>query len=164
MPDGSGPNGPSHDEDFYAWTQYQAEVLRALPTNDNRFDREHVAEEIEDLGNSERAAVRSEVRRVLEHLLKLTYSPAVDPRSDWIVSIINARSELEDRLTTTLRRDVQGNLDRLYRQVRDAAEAGLHRYGERGAAAELPSACPYTFDQIVTAGWYPTPSRDTDPS
>jgi hypothetical protein len=56
------PDGPRYDEDFYAWTQYQAVVLRTLATSDNRFDREHLAEEIEDLGNSERNAMRSEVR------------------------------------------------------------------------------------------------------
>src|SRR5260370_33017588 len=61
------PDGPRYDDDFYAWTQYQAEVLRSLKTRDNRFDREHVAEEIEDLGKSERDTVRSGVRRILEH-------------------------------------------------------------------------------------------------
>jgi len=65
------PDGPRYDDDFYAWTQYQAEVLRSLKTRDNRFDREHVAEEIEDLGKSERDAVRSQIRRIVERLLKL---------------------------------------------------------------------------------------------
>src|SRR5712692_7992130 len=99
MPDGPRPNGPRYDDDFYAWTQYQADVLRSLRTRDNRFDREHVAEEIEDLGRNHRDAVRSEVRRILEHLLKLAYSPAAEPRSERMVSIANARAELEDRLT-----------------------------------------------------------------
>ena len=39
MPDGPGSSGPDYDEDFYAWTQYQAEVLRSMPCDDNRFDR-----------------------------------------------------------------------------------------------------------------------------
>lgn len=157
MPPDGTPNGPSYDDDFYAWTQFQAEVLRALPASDNRFDREHVAEEIEDLGKSERAAVRSEIRRIVEHLLKLAHSPAADPRSDWTVSIINARAELEDRLTATLRHDVQTNLQRLYTRAREAAEAGLRRYDELGAAANLPSVCPYTLDQIINPGWFPEP-------
>jgi len=157
MPDGPRPAGPGYDDDFYAWTQHQAEVLRSLPTNDTRFDREHVSEEIEDLGRNERAAVRSEIRLVLEHLLKLAYSPASDPRADWTVSIINARAELEDRLTATLRRDVETNLEKLYERAREAAEAGLRRYAESADAADLPPACPYTLDQILGAGWYPEP-------
>ena len=40
------PERPRYEDDFYAWTQFQAAVLRLLPTSDNRFDREHVAEEI----------------------------------------------------------------------------------------------------------------------
>jgi hypothetical protein len=96
MPYGKRPIGPGYDDDFYAWTQYQAEVLRSMPCDDNRFDREHVAEEIEDLGKSEQNAVRSETRRVLEHLLNLAHSPAIEPRSDWMVSVANARAELED--------------------------------------------------------------------
>jgi len=64
------PHGPRYDDDFYAWTQYQAEVLRSMAVADNRFDRENVVEEIETLGRSERDAVRSQVRRIIEHLLK----------------------------------------------------------------------------------------------
>jgi len=48
--------GPRYEDDFYAWTQYQAEVLRAMAVADNRFDRENVVEEIETLGRSERDA------------------------------------------------------------------------------------------------------------
>src|SRR3954468_19693201 len=98
MPDGPRPTGPDYDEDFYAWTQYQAEVLRSLRTDDNRFDREHLAEEIEDLGKSERKAVRSEVRRILEHLLKLACSPASLPHRGWRGSILGARQELQEDL------------------------------------------------------------------
>jgi hypothetical protein len=88
------PDGPRYEDDFYAWTQYQAEVLRSLHVSDNRFDREHVVEEIEDLGKSERYAVRSQIRRIIEHLLKLAYSPAQQPHSDWMHSIAVRRAAL----------------------------------------------------------------------
>ena len=52
------PDGPRYEDDFYAWTQHQAIVLRTMAVADNRFDRENVAEEIEALGRSERDAVR----------------------------------------------------------------------------------------------------------
>ncbi|HKS88911.1 MAG TPA: DUF29 domain-containing protein [Stellaceae bacterium] len=157
MPDGPNPTGPGYDDDFYAWTQYQAQVLRSLATSDNRFDREHVAEEIEDLGKSERNAVRSEVRRILEHFLKLAHSPAVEPRSDWMVSIANARAELADKLTPTLRRDAEAELARLYMRARRIAELGLRSYGE---TAEFAPACPYTLDQVLAEDWYPEPPRE----
>ena len=34
------PDGPRYDDDFYAWTQHQAEVLRTMRRVDNRLDRE----------------------------------------------------------------------------------------------------------------------------
>ena len=80
------PDGPRYDDDFYAWTQYQAEVLRTMRRTDNRLDRDHLAEEIEELGKSERSTVFSQITRILEHFLKLAYSPAEQPRYGWIAS------------------------------------------------------------------------------
>src|SRR5919198_129180 len=101
------PDGPRYEDDFYAWTQYQAWVLRSLQVADNRFDREHVAEEIEDLGKSERDAVRSQIRRIIEHLLKLACSPATQSRYDWMETLVDARQTLADKLTPTLQRDLE---------------------------------------------------------
>src|SRR5438477_10892272 len=100
------PDGPRYDDDFYAWTQYQAEVLRSLKTRDNRFDREHVAEEIEDLGKSERDATQSQIARILEHFLKLAHSPSDRPRYGWMRSVAEARK----KLSPTLRRDAEETL------------------------------------------------------
>src|SRR5262249_50062630 len=108
------PDGPRYDDDFYAWTQYQAEVLRTMRRADNRLDRERLAEEIDDLGKSERNTVRSQIVRIIEHLLKLEYSPARDPRSDWEASVIEARQALADSITATLHRDSEAALPILY--------------------------------------------------
>lgn len=115
------PDGPRYDDDFYAWTQYQAEVLRSLHVSDNRFDREHVAEEIEDLGKSERDTVRSQIRRIIEHFLRLAHSPAGQPRIDWMATIDDARETLSDKLTATLRRDAEESLEELYAEGRRQA-------------------------------------------
>ena len=159
MPDGTRPSGPGYDDDFYAWTQYQAEVLRTMPCDDNRFDREHVAEEIEDLGKSERNTMRSEVRRIVEHFLKLSHSPAIEPRADWLVPIANARAELEERLTATLRQDIEAELPRLYLRARKIASVALLSYGEADAAAGFPQSFPYTLDQVLADDWHPEPPQ-----
>jgi hypothetical protein len=154
------PDGPRYDDDFYAWTQYQAKVLRTLRTRDNRFDRDNVAEEIETVGRNERDAVRSEVRRILEHFLKLEHSPATEPRSDWMVAIANARAELEEKLTATLRQDVETVLPRVYARAKDVGEVALLKYGEGNAVTRFPATCPYTLDQILAIGWYPEPAEE----
>src|SRR5271157_3592422 len=125
MPDGSPQKGPDYDDDFYAWTQHQAAVLREMPVADNRFDRENVAEEIETLGRSERDAVRSQVDRIIEHFLKLQYSPAQQPRLGWMRSINDARRILGDKLSSTLRRDIETRLTTLYDDARYQAELAL---------------------------------------
>ena len=149
------PDGPRYEDDFYAWTQHQAEVLRSMPVSDNRFDREHVAEEIEDLGKSERDAVRSQVRRIIEHFLKLAHSPAEQPRFDWMETIDDARETLSDKLTATLRRDAEANLEKLYAEGRRRAARALRRHGEPDAADQLPLACPWSLDEICREDWYP---------
>jgi uncharacterized protein YPO0396 len=149
------PEGPRYDDDFYAWTQHQAAVIRSMPATDNRFDREHVAEEIEDSGKSERDAVRSQIRRIIEHLVKLAHSPAELPRFDWIETVIDARQMLSDKMSATLRRDAEAMLEKLYADGRKRAGTSLRRNGEPGAAASLPQACPYSLDDICREDWYP---------
>ena len=149
-------DGPRYEDDFYAWTQYQAEVLRSMPVSDNRFDREHVVEEIEGLGKSERDAVRGQIRRIVEHMLKLPHSPAEQPRLDWIETLIEARQSLSDKLTPTLRRDAEAVLGNLYTDGRKRAAVGLRKHGEPDAAEQLPSACPWSLDDICREDWYPT--------
>ena len=151
------PDGPRYEDDFFAWTQHQAMVLRSMAVADNRFDRENVAEEIESLGRSERDAVRSQIRRIIEHLLKLAHSPARQPRFDWMASIIEARSTLGDKISPTLRQDAEIMLARLYRDGRRLAELALRGYGENQAADALPHHCPYSLDDIFREDWYPEP-------
>jgi hypothetical protein len=156
------PDGPRYEDDFYAGTQYQAEVLRSLHASDNRFDREHVAEEIEYLGKSERDAVRRQIRRIIEHLLKLAYSSAAQPRFDWMHSIADARSVLEDKLSPTLWRDIEATLTKLYEDGRRHAVLALPTFGEETAANAFPVERPFSLDEICQQDWYPISSeKDT---
>jgi hypothetical protein len=155
------PDGPRYEDDFFAWTQHQAMVLRSMAVADNRFDRENVAEEIESAGRCERDAVRSQIRRIIQHLLKLSCSPAQQPRYDWMASIIEARSALGDKISPTLRRDAEIMLAGLYRDGRHLAELALRGYGESQAADTLPQHCPYSLDDIFREDWYPQPPGET---
>ena len=65
---------PDYDTDFYAWTQQQAESLRAKDSA--ALDVEHLAEEVDDLRQTERKAVRSQLRRLTSHLLKWAHQPS----------------------------------------------------------------------------------------
>lgn len=154
-----------YEEDFYAWTRDQAKALRRLrATRPNvDLDLDHLIEEVEDLGTSERDAVRSAVRRIIEHCLKLEYSPARDPRIGWYETILRARTELEDKLTPALRRGLPRRLPRLYAQARRDTVAALRLYGEREAAEALPAECPYRLADLLRHDWYPASRHGLTP-
>jgi hypothetical protein len=110
------------------------------------------------LAGTARRNVRSQVRRILEHFLKLRFSPATNPRRKWESSVIDARSELSDDLTRTLHNELVRDLDQLYAQARKLAIKGLTRYAEAEAARLLPETCPWTVDDILRDDWYPPPA------
>jgi hypothetical protein len=72
-----------YEDDFPAWARQQARALRQLAGTrpDTEIDFAHLIEEVRDLGKSERDAVRSHLRTIIEHCLKLEHSSAHDPRA-----------------------------------------------------------------------------------
>jgi hypothetical protein len=146
-----------YDEDFHAWAMGQADALRRLA--DLRpnvgIDFAHLIEEVEDLARAERNAVRSQLRRIIEHCLKLEYSPAAEPRLGRKASIDDARHEIADRLTPRIRRDLEHDLPNLFAQARRITAKTLAAVGEPQAAGALPPAIPYRLDDLLTDDWYP---------
>jgi Domain of unknown function DUF29 len=141
-----------YEQDFYAWSKAQADLLRAKRYSD--LDLEHLIEEVDDLGEALYRSARSRTRTIIEHLLKLEHSPARDPRAGWVETVMTQRSDLEDELTAALRPKIEQALSRTYAQSRRNVTAALHEHGEHAAADALPETCPYTLDQI-TGDWLP---------
>jgi len=140
-----------YDQDFYAWTQEQAALLREGALDD--LDVTHLAEEIESLGKSDRRALGSHLRNLVLHLLKWHWQPTgQDTGHSWRSSIRNARAEiavlLED--SPSLRREVAGLLGRWYPLAREDAsdETGL-------PLTTFPEACPWTSEQVLDADFWP---------
>ncbi|WP_448207885.1 DUF29 domain-containing protein [Azospirillum sp. sgz302134] len=144
-----------YDEDFYAWTQEQARLLRdaARERLNTPIDYDNLAEEVESMGRSETRAVESALSRILEHLLKLEFSPSADPRNVWKASVVEHRSRvLRDlKASPSLRGKI--DLPDVYETARELAVLGLARDGI--AEADLPADCPYALDRILDKGWWP---------
>lgn len=153
-------DGELYEADFYAWTKVQADKLRRLEAARANLDLDlpNLAEEVEDLGKSEREAVLSQLGRIIEHCLKLEFAAAEGPRAGWMDSIDDAREQLSYKLTPTLRAQAEEQLRQVYARAQRKTARGLARYGEEGAAHALPAANPYSLDQLLAEGWYP-PSR-----
>jgi Domain of unknown function DUF29 len=146
-----------YEEDFYAWTRDQAKALRRLADErwNGPLDLLHLAEEVEDLGSEQQWAVESQLERIIEHLLKLEHSPSSNPRRQWMISAIDARGEVERRMTGTIRREVEPALADRYRRARRKTELALLDHGETDPARALPADCPYAFDDLLADEWWP---------
>src|ERR687898_2734191 len=100
------PRSPDlYEQDFHAWAREQATLVRAGRYDE--LDLAHLTEEVEDLGESLYRSVRSSVRTIIEHLLKLEHSPAAEPRGLWLDTIHAQRADLEDDVTASLRRRLE---------------------------------------------------------
>jgi hypothetical protein len=145
------PESGLYEEDFPLWAERQAELLRQGIFD--QLDLDNLIEEVEDLSRRERDAVESFVEAIIEHLLKLTYSPAARPRRLWLVAIDKQRPKLARKLTTTLRGHLQAALPTLYAGQQRPVERVLAKDGV--APGTLPATCPYSLDQVLDPDWYP---------
>lgn len=145
------PDAHRYEKDFVAWARHQSELLRARRFDE--LDLDHLIEEVADLGISERHAALNRARQILEHFLKLEYSPAGQPRRGWTDTVTAQRMDLEVILSATLRRELKSELERVYSRARRGAARGLKR--DRVPEKQLPRACPYTLDQLLDPDWLP---------
>ena len=139
-----------YDTDFYTWTQEQAHALRTKDLA--ALDLEHLAEEIEDVGNSVRFALESQLVRLLLHLLKLRHDPATRPRRGWIVTVDTAREEITKRATGALQHHPEHYLTDADRQARRKAALMLDR-----PMTAFPDTCPWPIEQVLDPDFFPVP-------
>ena len=136
-------NATDYNADVHAWAQEQVRFLRSGTWS--RLDIEHLADEIADVGRSERHALTSALSVILLHLLKWDHQPSRRTRS-WVTSIRTQRSLVEERLedSPSLRAQIESLVVRAYHRARIAAA------GETGLDDDaFPQTCPYAWDDIM---------------
>jgi hypothetical protein len=136
-----------YDADFVEWTTRTADLLRRGRLAG--MDLENVAEEIEDLGKSERSAVRSQLRRMLVHLVKARIQPERVGAS-WRGSVARARTEILDHFgdSPSLGNHAEVNLQRIYREGVELALVETNLAGH-AANPDIPEECPYTVEALL---------------
>ncbi|WP_435539855.1 DUF29 domain-containing protein [Azospirillum sp. ST 5-10] len=152
----------AYDEDYYAWTQEQARLLReaARERINTAVDWEHIAEEIEDMGKSDRRLVGSHLARVVEHLLKLEFSPAAAPRGGWRKTVLEQRASAIDALDDSPSLKGKLAIGAIYRRGRRFASEGLGQ--DQVEERLLPADCPYSLDQLLDEDWWPVSRHGHD--
>ncbi len=139
----------AYEIDFAKWLFEQAEVLRGGALE--KVDRNNIAEELEDLGRSERRALASHLRNLILHLLNWEHQSS-ERSTSWANSIDNARSETYELLTESpsLRADLRRLVDQSYARARKLAS----RETDLGLE-EFPEICPYKLEQLLDPEFYP---------
>ncbi|MBK1631032.1 hypothetical protein CKO31_09820 [Thiohalocapsa halophila] len=140
----------SYDTDFHAWALRNAELLREGRLDE--LDVEHIAEELESMGASERRELLNRLQVLLLHLLKHQYQPERRGKS-WQLTINHQRTAIERLLeqSPSLARMLGAeNLGKVYRKaVRDAViETDLDGH-------LFPDDCPYSLEQLLADDWLP---------
>jgi hypothetical protein len=138
-----------YEKDIVDWANEQARLLRAgLFT---RLDIEHIAEEIEDVGKSERRELKSRMAVLLAHLLKWKYQPERRGNS-WRRTIKIQRRSVIRNVTETpsLKPELQNTL--WWEQVWDDAVSNVLKEVE---IDDLPETCPWLVDEILSDEFWP---------
>jgi hypothetical protein len=143
------PPPTSHESDFYTWAAESADAIRQ-----GRFegiDWDAVAEELEDMGRSERRALENRLEVLLAHLIKWRFQR--DRRStSWTGTIKEQR-----RKCVRLLRQNTGLKSLLPESIVDAYESAT-ALAERDTGideANFPASCPWTVEQILDEGYWP---------
>jgi hypothetical protein len=142
-------NTESYEKDIVAWANEQARFLRA-----GRFDLldlENIAEEIEDVGKSEKRELANRMALLLAHLLKWQHQPERRGAS-WERTIREQRRAIQRRLaeTPSLNASLKNNpwwSDAWSDAVSDAAK--------ETSLSDFPEACPWAVDEIFSETWFP---------
>jgi len=138
-----------YDHDYHAWLVKQAVHARARRFN--KLDYENIAEELEDMGRSERRSVESHLKNLLLHLLRWSMQPGRSSGS-WRDSIDNARDAIADLLhdSLSLKPHLPEFVDRQYPRARRSAanQTGM-------AETAFPDKYPFSLDEILDYTFFP---------
>ena len=140
---------PTYDEDFVLWLEHQTQLLRQGRLNE--LDLENLAEEVDDIGRSQRRAVESELSVILIHLLKYQFQPSKRSRS-WLDTLLEHRGRLarDFRISKSLKLHAETELDDLYQLARKRTAVQT-----RLPLTTFPETSPYTLEQVLDEDFFP---------
>jgi len=152
-------NATLYETDFYDWTQQQAATLRAR--NISGLDFEHLIEEVESMGRSERRELECRLELLLMHLLKWQYQPE-RRGSSWEATVMEQRRKVIRHLRENP--SLKGLLADAYEETYgDAVLAAVRE--TKLPRSTFPAQCPWTFEQAVNDSFWPdaAPPPATEP-
>lgn len=139
----------SYESDVVAWADEQAALLRAGRLSD--IDIVHIAEEIEDVGRSERRELASRMVVLLTHLLKWQFQPG-RRGSSWQRTIKEQRRAIAAHLRDVPSLKGAPSNPNWWESIwADATARALDETGLEG----FPEDCPWSVEQVLDPTFYP---------
>jgi hypothetical protein len=136
-----------YDTDILLWSEQQADLLRRLAAgeriNDSAIDWPNIAEEIEDVGRSERNSVESHLVQALLHDLKAEAWPLSRDVPHWRAEARGHRDDARRRFSPSMAQRI--DVAKLYREA-------LRRMPETiddMPPLPLPRDCPVTLKEML---------------
>lgn len=137
----------SYQQDFYGWTQEQAQLLKAQKFQ--LIDWQNLAEEIEDMGRSEKRQLESRLEVLIMHLLKWQFQSSLQSRS-WELTIKEQRLRIKKLLSEnpSLKPTLAEVIEKVYpfAIINAEKETGL---------SSFPETCPYSLTEILSLEFFP---------
>jgi hypothetical protein len=136
------------------YTEYDQWLAQTIVLLKNRqlegVDYEHLIEELEALGRSEKSAVKNLLLQIIIHLLLYEFWETERDRNinHWAGEIVTFRVQLEDKLTKNLRNLLAKELQQIYFNT---ALIVL----KKTRLTTLPQNCPYSLEHLLDKNWFP---------
>jgi Domain of unknown function DUF29 len=141
--------GTPYEKDIVAWANEQAALLRAGKLS--AIDIEHIAEEIEDVGKSEKRELASRMAVLLAHLLKWQHQPE-RRGSSWVRTIKVQRNSIASALLDTPSLKASLNEPRWAGNAwNDAVSKAIDETG----LDCFPESCPWSMAQVLSVEFLP---------
>ena len=144
-----------YDTDIALWSDHQAALLRRRAAgelvNDAELDWPNIAEEIEDVGKSQRQAVKSHLILALLRDLKAEAWPRSLSEPSWRAEARLDRRQARRKFTPGMRRSI--DMAELYA----VALTGLPEELDATAPVPVPQMCSVTLEEMLA----PEPGAET---
>ena len=160
-----------YERDFHQWALDQARAVHDLraaamrqENNLPALDWDNLIEELEGLAGRDRRELLSRVLTIIEHLLKLQFSPVPEPRVGWRETIGRSRTEISLllRQSPSLRREMAVFLtsDFPLKTARQVSRALKDRDEITVSVIPHLTGTTYTESEILE-DWWPDQQEET---
>jgi hypothetical protein len=141
-----------YDSDYNLWVLETVKLLQE--GNFNQIDLDNLIEEVLDLSRRDKHKIKSLLRRLFEHLLKLTYWESAKDysKAHWEGEIINFRQQIIDELedSPSLKRYLSEVFNECYQDGRKIAAKK-----SRLPLNTFPESPIGNVEQILDENWLP---------